>query len=173
MRYEIETYAAAHGFAVPDFPVFDEAAAGRHFAALRSMPYLLAVDVFSGDGRVMEYDNLVVSISRASGGAWRLGRAARRHINRPRTRPAGRPGAPLYSRGNLYCGSLFGHRAGRYDRAGHQMARRAILSADGAPVSPALSSTALSGAGARRGRIEIRIVDSEDVARSEIFVGRG
>jgi len=32
-------------------------------------------DLFSGDGRVMEYDNLVVSISRASGGAWRLERA--------------------------------------------------------------------------------------------------
>jgi carboxymethylenebutenolidase len=34
VRYEIETYPAAHGFAVPDFPVFDEAAAERHWAAL-------------------------------------------------------------------------------------------------------------------------------------------
>jgi carboxymethylenebutenolidase len=34
VRYEIETYRAAHGFAVPDFPVFDEAAAERHWAAL-------------------------------------------------------------------------------------------------------------------------------------------
>jgi hypothetical protein len=33
--------------------IADEAAAGRHFAALRSMPYLLAVDVFSGDGRLL------------------------------------------------------------------------------------------------------------------------
>lgn len=37
----------------PALVIADEAAAGRHFAALRSMPYLLAVDVFSGDGRLL------------------------------------------------------------------------------------------------------------------------
>lgn len=33
VRYEVETYDAPHGFAVADFPVFDEAAAERHWAA--------------------------------------------------------------------------------------------------------------------------------------------
>lgn len=35
--YELETYPAAHGFAVADFPVFDETAAERHWAALERL----------------------------------------------------------------------------------------------------------------------------------------
>lgn len=37
VAYQLETYDAAHGFAVPDFPVFDEAAAERHWAALERL----------------------------------------------------------------------------------------------------------------------------------------
>ena len=37
VRYKIETYPATHGFAVPDFPVFDEPAAERHWAALERL----------------------------------------------------------------------------------------------------------------------------------------
>ena len=33
----IDTYAAAHGFAVPDNPTFDEAAAERHWSAMSSL----------------------------------------------------------------------------------------------------------------------------------------
>lgn len=34
VTHTIETYAAAHGFAVPDMPTYDEAAAERHWQAL-------------------------------------------------------------------------------------------------------------------------------------------
>jgi carboxymethylenebutenolidase len=37
VTYTIETYAALHGYAVPDMPVFDAAAAERHWAALESL----------------------------------------------------------------------------------------------------------------------------------------
>ncbi|MFN8019430.1 MAG: dienelactone hydrolase family protein [Acidimicrobiales bacterium] len=37
VTYELETYAAAHGFAVTDFPVYDEAAAERHWAAMADL----------------------------------------------------------------------------------------------------------------------------------------
>jgi carboxymethylenebutenolidase len=36
-RYELEHYAAGHGFAVPDNPTYDEAAAERHWAAVRGL----------------------------------------------------------------------------------------------------------------------------------------
>jgi len=37
VEYTIETYAAAHGFAVTDMPTYDEAAAERHWSALISL----------------------------------------------------------------------------------------------------------------------------------------
>lgn len=37
VTHTIETYPAAHGFAVPDTPAYDEAAAQRHWAALESL----------------------------------------------------------------------------------------------------------------------------------------
>jgi carboxymethylenebutenolidase len=37
VTHTIETYPAAHGFAVPDNPTFDEDAAARHWAALESL----------------------------------------------------------------------------------------------------------------------------------------
>ncbi|WP_300007988.1 dienelactone hydrolase family protein [Pseudonocardia sp.] len=37
VQHTIETYPAAHGFAVPDNPTFDEAAAERHWAALTAL----------------------------------------------------------------------------------------------------------------------------------------
>jgi len=37
VTHTIETYPAAHGFAVPDTPAHDEAAAERHWAALESL----------------------------------------------------------------------------------------------------------------------------------------
>ena len=33
----IDTYGAAHGFAVPDNPTFDRAAADRHWAAMSTL----------------------------------------------------------------------------------------------------------------------------------------
>ena len=35
--HTIETYPAHHGFAVPDHPAYDEAAAERHWSALRAL----------------------------------------------------------------------------------------------------------------------------------------
>ena len=35
--HTIETYAAAHGYAVPDMPTYDEAAAERHWAAMAAL----------------------------------------------------------------------------------------------------------------------------------------
>jgi len=37
VEHTIDTYAAAHGYAVPDMPVFDEAAAERHWAAMAAL----------------------------------------------------------------------------------------------------------------------------------------
>lgn len=37
VTHTIETYPAGHGFAVPDNPTFDEAAAARHWAALETL----------------------------------------------------------------------------------------------------------------------------------------
>lgn len=37
VRYTIETYPAAHGFAVPDNPPFDEASAERHWEAMTNL----------------------------------------------------------------------------------------------------------------------------------------
>lgn len=37
VEHEIETYPAAHGFAVPDNPTYDAAAAQRHWEALRDL----------------------------------------------------------------------------------------------------------------------------------------
>jgi carboxymethylenebutenolidase len=37
VRYRLETYPAAHGFAVPDNPTYDAAAAERHWAALADL----------------------------------------------------------------------------------------------------------------------------------------
>lgn len=37
VRYAIEPYHAAHGFAVPDHPVYDEAAAARHWVTLLAL----------------------------------------------------------------------------------------------------------------------------------------
>ena len=37
VKHTIETYPALHGFAVPDSPAFDAAAAERHFSALSSL----------------------------------------------------------------------------------------------------------------------------------------
>ena len=37
VRCQIDHYDASHGWAVPDFPVFDEAAAERHWGALERL----------------------------------------------------------------------------------------------------------------------------------------
>jgi carboxymethylenebutenolidase len=37
VRYSLETYGAAHGFAVPDNPTYDTAADARHWAALAAL----------------------------------------------------------------------------------------------------------------------------------------
>ena len=37
VRYTMATYPAAHGFAVPDNPTYDEAAAQRHWAAMADL----------------------------------------------------------------------------------------------------------------------------------------
>jgi carboxymethylenebutenolidase len=37
VEHTIETYAAAHGFAVPDNPTYDEAAAERHWKAMATL----------------------------------------------------------------------------------------------------------------------------------------
>jgi carboxymethylenebutenolidase len=37
VRHTIETYPAAHGFAVPDNPTYDPAAAQRHWDALAGL----------------------------------------------------------------------------------------------------------------------------------------
>ena len=37
VRHTIETYPAAHGFAVPDNPTYDKAAADRHWTALERL----------------------------------------------------------------------------------------------------------------------------------------
>jgi len=37
VEHTLVTYPAAHGFAVPDNPTFDEAAAARHWQALKEL----------------------------------------------------------------------------------------------------------------------------------------
>jgi carboxymethylenebutenolidase len=37
LSHTLVTYPAAHGFAVPDNPTYDEAAAARHWAALEEL----------------------------------------------------------------------------------------------------------------------------------------